>query len=102
MKNRDAKSDGLARSLCHGLGLRFRKQVEILSGTLGVLLKNLGTVILCMTVSGTVIRTASTRPSKDYWLPKLAANRKRNDRKEGVLRASGWRVLIVWKCEARD
>lgn len=57
---------------------------------------------LCMTVFGTVIRTASMRPPKDYWLPKLEANRKRDARKEEVLRASGWRVLIVWECETHD
>lgn len=35
----------------------------------------------------------------DYWIPKIAANRKRDARKVAALKAQGWRVFTVWECE---
>lgn len=37
-----------------------------------------------------------------YWVPKLAANRERDARKEQGLLDLGWRVLIVWECQLKD
>jgi DNA mismatch endonuclease (patch repair protein) len=37
----------------------------------------------------------------EYWLPKLAENRRRDARKIEELRALGWRVEVVWECELK-
>lgn len=45
------------------------------------------------------------RPPKsnlEYWLPKIEANRQRDQRKEAALVARGWRVVVVWQCELSD
>jgi DNA mismatch endonuclease (patch repair protein) len=34
-----------------------------------------------------------------YWLPKLEANKARDQRHRKALRQSGWRVLVLWECE---
>lgn len=41
------------------------------------------------------------RPSTntDYWIPKIAANQRRDARKEQALRELGWRVFSLWQCE---
>ena len=41
------------------------------------------------------------RPSTNiaYWVPKIAANRQRDARKEQELRELGWRVITLWQCE---
>ncbi len=36
-----------------------------------------------------------------YWVPKIAANRDRDARKEQALRDLGWRVFIVWECQLK-
>jgi DNA mismatch endonuclease (patch repair protein) len=36
---------------------------------------------------------------RDYWLPKLRRNQKRDGANLGKLREMGWRVLVVWECE---
>lgn len=38
----------------------------------------------------------------DYWGPKLAANRERDERNAERLRSLGWSVLTVWQCELAD
>ncbi len=37
----------------------------------------------------------------DYWVPKIAANRARDARKEQALRKRGWRVFTIWECELK-
>ncbi len=39
------------------------------------------------------------RSNRDYWLPKLKRNVLRDVRNLAVLKALGWRVLVVWECE---
>ena len=38
----------------------------------------------------------------DYWIPKLAKNRARDDHNRQELERSGWRVLVIWECELTD
>jgi DNA mismatch endonuclease (patch repair protein) len=38
----------------------------------------------------------------EYWLPKLAANRRRDARDDRRLRRMGWSVLAVWECSAQE
>ena len=35
----------------------------------------------------------------DFWLPKLAGNRKRDQAVERRLRRSGWKVMTIWECQ---
>jgi DNA mismatch endonuclease (patch repair protein) len=38
----------------------------------------------------------------DFWLPKLEANRERDNRNHHLLEAQGWRILVIWECELSD
>lgn len=37
----------------------------------------------------------------NYWVPKIAANRERDARKEKSLRELGWRVFTIWECQLK-
>ena len=37
----------------------------------------------------------------DYWIPKLQANRERDEANRKYLEQSGWRVITVWECELK-
>lgn len=37
------------------------------------------------------------KSNQDYWLPKLAENRERDQRQSAKLRRAGWRVIRVWE-----
>ncbi len=39
---------------------------------------------------------------QDFWIPKLEGNRRRDLRVEDELEGLGWKVLVIWECEAPD
>ena len=45
----------------------------------------------------------ATKPKSnmDYWLPKIAANRHRDEVTLAHLEALGWHVITIWECELR-
>ena len=44
-------------------------------------------------------RTPKSR--KDYWVPKISGNHKRDLRTLRTLRRSGWKCLVLWECRLR-
>lgn len=42
------------------------------------------------------------KTNTQFWEEKIVANRKRDRRKVGALRAMGFKVLTVWQCETRN
>jgi DNA mismatch endonuclease (patch repair protein) len=38
----------------------------------------------------------------DYWLPKLARNKNRDQENQIKLSELGWKVLVIWECETRS
>lgn len=45
-------------------------------------------------------RRPATR--REYWLPKLEANKRRDAETRSKLRRMGWRTLVVWECQTKD
>jgi DNA mismatch endonuclease (patch repair protein) len=44
-------------------------------------------------------RYATTPASRrEYWLPKFAENRRRDERQARALKDVGWRLALVWTC----
>ena len=41
------------------------------------------------------------RTRHEYWLPKIAGNRSRDERHRDELAAAGWKVMTVWECETQ-
>ena len=46
-------------------------------------------------------RATTPTNNRDFWLEKFAANRRRDARSIRALRAMGYRVAIVWECDAK-
>jgi G:T-mismatch repair DNA endonuclease (very short patch repair protein) len=42
------------------------------------------------------------KSNKHYWSPKLTRNKARDATHARKLRTLGWRVLVIWDCEAAD
>lgn len=42
------------------------------------------------------------KSNRDYWLPKIERNRRRDAAHQVELARLGWSVLTVWECELRD
>lgn len=38
----------------------------------------------------------------EYWVPKIEANKARDERALSELRKAGWEALVVWQCQVKD
>ena len=105
IRSRDTRPELATGSAVHALGLRFRKHASDLPGKPDLAnRKNKWAIFVhgCFWHSHEVCRLASTPKSNTgYWGEKLRRNRTRDAEKIALLRAMGFRVLVVWECDVR-
>lgn len=93
------------RRIVHRLGYRYRLHRRDLPGTPDLVLARHRKIIDvrgCYWHAHTCQRHKHRTVRPEYWGPKLARNVARDRRNLRALRAQGWRVLVVWECEAAD
>ncbi|WP_445399886.1 very short patch repair endonuclease [Zobellella sp. An-6] len=94
------------RRLIHSMGFRYRLHVKGLPGTPDMVFPRRRAVIFmhsCFWHRHEGCRMATEpKSNREYWLPKLEENRRRDLRQRRQLQELGWRVLVVWECELRD
>ena len=94
----------VVRRLLHRLGYRFRLHARDLPGRPDLVFPSRRKVIF---VNGCfwhwhecrIGRAPKSR--KNYWLPKLKANRTRDTANIAKLRMLGWNSLVVWQCQTK-
>jgi DNA mismatch endonuclease (patch repair protein) len=106
IRKRDTRPEIAVRRALHAQGLRFRLHRNDLPGTPDVVLPGRRLVVFihgCFWHQHPGCKW-SRMPSGNlsYWGPKLARNVERDLRSRQELEALGWRVLVIWECEARD
>jgi DNA mismatch endonuclease, patch repair protein len=106
IRKRDTRPEMAVRRALHAQGLRFRLHRSDLPGTPDVVLPGRR---LAVFVHGCFWHqhpgcSWSRMPSGNtsYWGPKLARNIERDTKARRQLETLGWRVIVVWECEARD
>lgn len=106
IKSKGMRPEVVVRSAVHRLGFRFRLHARDLPGKPDLVFRKRKKIIDvrgCFWHQHTRCAEAhipKTRP--EYWIPKLARNRKRDASNCRRLRALGWQVLVVWECETSD
>ena len=106
IKGRDTAPEmALRRALRHA-GLGYRTGVRGLPGTPDVVMAGSGMAIF---VHGCFWhrhpgcpKATSPRSSLEFWEGKFRANVARDRRVVERLKSAGWRVCILWECEAMD
>ena len=105
IRGKDTKPEILVRKGLHARGFRFRLQDRKLPGRPDVVLPKYGVAIMvngCFWHGHEGCRYATKPKSNiDYWLPKIAANRHRDEVTVAHLEALGWHVITIWECELR-
>lgn len=105
IRAKDTTPELLVRQALHRMGLRFRLHASALPGKPDVVLRRHHAVVLvhgCFwhqhrhCIDGRVPKTRL-----EYWKPKLDRNVERDRRNRRQLAQLGFRVLVVWECEAR-
>ncbi len=101
----DTKPEMRVRRALHAAGIRYRLHAKDLPGRPDIVLPSRRVAIF---VHGCFwhrhpdpnCKLARLPKSRlDFWVPKLEANRARDELKEAALRDAGWTVRVIWECE---
>ena len=105
IRGKDTKPEMLVRRLVHGMGYRYRLHARDLPGRPDLVFRPRRKAIF---VHGCFWHrhegcSRNTMPAtrQDFWRRKLNGNAQRDRRNEAALREAGWRVLVIWECEAK-
>lgn len=105
IKGKDTKPEMLVRSAAHRLGLRFRLHDKRLPGKPDLVLPKHRTVIFvhgCFWHRHGCKLASNPKSRQDYWAPKFERNVRRDAEHRVALEEAGWRVVVIWECEARN
>lgn len=106
IRSTNTKPERTVRSLLHGLGFRFRKNVRTLPGSPDIVLKKYSAIVF---VHGCFwhqhprcVYSGIPKSNVKYWQPKLSRNVERDRQHVKNLKRDGWRVIIVWECQTKN
>jgi DNA mismatch endonuclease (patch repair protein) len=105
IRSKNMRPELKVRSIVHRLGYRFRLHRKDLPGKPDLVFPSRRKVIFvhgCFWHSHGCRVSHTPKSNFDYWGPKLERNVFRDRRNVEVLKAVGWRSLIVWECETDD
>jgi DNA mismatch endonuclease (patch repair protein) len=105
IRSKNTKPEIVVRQLLFGMGLRYRLHDKRLPGTPDIVLRRYNSVVF---VHGcfwhhheSCSRSFIPKSNKNYWLPKIIGNVKRDKENDTKLRKLGWNVVIVWECQVK-
>lgn len=105
IKGRDSKPERLIRDMLKRFGCRYRLQYSNLPGKPDFAFPGRRKVIW---VHGCFWHRHENcglarlpKGRRDFWVPKLEGNRRRDLANEATVRHLGWDVLVVWECELK-
>ena len=103
IKSKDTTPERIVRSFLHRNGFRFRLHVKDLPGKPDIVLPKYKTVIEvrgCYWHRHEGCKDATTPSTNtEFWKNKFAATVARDKRTEQELKASGWKLIVLWECE---
>lgn len=105
VSTKDTGPELVVRRLLHRAGYRYRIHRRELPGRPDIAFIGRRKAIFvhgCFWHAHGCAKGRAPKSKLDYWGPKLAANRDRDQRNVADLRAQGWSVLTVWQCETKD
>jgi DNA mismatch endonuclease (patch repair protein) len=104
IRGKDTTPEKVVRTLMHRMGYRFRLHGKKLPGRPDIVLAKHKTVILvhgCFWHRHTGCRNCTTPTNnRRFWMKKLGGNATRDKLNRRALTKLGWRVVVVWECEA--
>lgn len=93
------------RKALHAQGYRFRLHDKNLPGRPDLVFPGRHKVILvhgCFWHGHGCAKGRLPKSRSDYWVPKIQANKDRDEWVVGELKKAGWQSLVVWQCETKD
>jgi DNA mismatch endonuclease (patch repair protein) len=108
VRGRHTAPEMLVRRIVHALGYRYRLHRRDLPGCPDLVFGKRRKVIFVHGCfwhrhNDSACKLARLPKSRlDFWLPKLEANRQRDEKNQARLAALGWKSLIIWECQLGD
>ena len=106
IRARNTRPEIIVRSLLHRMGYRFSLRRNDLPGKPDIVLPKHRTVIF---VHGCFFHrhagcsyASEPKTNAEFWRQKFEANVRRDRRNQNQLRNEGWRVIVVWECQAME
>lgn len=102
IRSKNTKPEMTVRSELHKRGYRYKLHCRDLPGKPDLVLKRFKTAIQvrgCFWHGHTCHDGHIPKSRPEYWVPKLANNKRRDKRNDTKLRRLGWSVLVVWECQ---
>jgi DNA mismatch endonuclease, patch repair protein len=106
IRGKGSKPELIVRRMVHSLGYRFRLHARYLPGSPDLVFSRRK---LALFVHGCFWHRHKGCPyaynpksNIEFWTRKFKSNVARDKRVRGELEAMGWRVAIIWECEAAD
>ena len=105
IRSKNTKPEMILRKALFARGFRYRVNDRKLPGTPDIVLPKYRTVIFvhgCFWHGHDGCKNASTPKSNiEFWVEKIATNKRRDRIHTEQLTAQGWNVLTVWECDIR-
>lgn len=105
VKQRDTGPELLLRKALHRLGYRYRAHAKHLPGRPDLVFPSRKKVIFVHGCFWHGHDCSKGRPPKsrpEYWIPKIEANKARDERVISELKKDGWDVMVIWQCETKE
>jgi DNA mismatch endonuclease (patch repair protein) len=105
VKGKDTKPELAVRKLLSAMGHRYRLHRKDLPGNPDVVFPGRRKALFvhgCFWHGHSCKRgDRIPKTNTEYWLAKIAGNRRRDRRVRRLLRAAGWQVLTIWECQLK-
>jgi DNA mismatch endonuclease (patch repair protein) len=94
----------VVRRMILDLGFRYRSNVRHLPGSPDLVFRRMRSVVFvhgCFWHAHRCRQGRKPSSRREYWLPKLENNRRRDRKNQRLLKDAGWRTLIIWQCQLK-
>jgi len=106
VRSKNSRPEMLVRKLVFSLGYRYRLHRKDLPGCPDLVFSGRRKVIFvhgCFWHRHQDCALARLPKSRlDFWIPKLEANKQRDERNKSALTKRGWKVLTIWECGLKN
>ncbi len=106
IKSKHTTPEKKVRKILTELGFRYRLHIDKLPGKPDIVMSKYKTAIFingCFWHQHKGCKKCTTPKSNvDYWDKKLKRNVERQKQNVVALKELGWRVVIIWECQAKD
>ena len=104
IRSTNSKPEEIVRKYLFSKGLRYRKNVSNMPGKPDIVLRKYKTVIFvngCFWHQHDCGRFVMPSSNTEYWSNKISRNVERDKTNIELLKAQGWKVLVIWECQLK-